>query len=141
MPAKYGDPGPLYTWHIGRNSGCARPSVGAPTTPTPSSVKCRSTPLASRNARWITHPFALWDDPADTSANVDWARSFRRDIAAFATDGVYLNFIGNEGQDRIRAAFGPANYARLAAVKAEYDPANVFRGNQNIAPEAAGRPA
>ena len=102
-----------------------------------------STPLANRNARWITHPFALWDDPADTSANVEWARSFRRDIAAYATDGVYLNFIGNEGQDRIRAAFGPANYARLAAVKAEYDPANVFRGNQNIAPAAApaGRPA
>jgi FAD/FMN-containing dehydrogenase len=93
-----------------------------------------STPLANRDARWVTHPFAVWQDPADTSANVEWAKGFRSDIAAFATDGVYLNFIGNEGQDRIRAAFGPANYARLAAVKAEYDPANVFRGNQNIEP-------
>jgi FAD/FMN-containing dehydrogenase len=95
-----------------------------------------ATPMANRSVRWITHPFALWEDAADTDANVEWARGFRRDIATSATGGVYLNFIGNEGQDRVRAAFGDENYRRLAAVKAEWDPANVFRGNQNIEPAA-----
>jgi FAD/FMN-containing dehydrogenase len=95
-----------------------------------------STPLTHRSAHWITHPFAIWEDPADNEANIAWARGFRRDIARFTTGGTYLNFIGDEGQDRVRAAFGDENYARLAAVKAKYDPDNVFRGNQNIKPAA-----
>ncbi|MGY1618682.1 FAD-binding oxidoreductase [Geodermatophilus sp. SYSU D00691] len=96
-----------------------------------------ATPLARRDAAWITHPFATWSDPADTEVNVAWARNFRRDIARYANGGVYLNFIGAEGQDRIRAAYGPENYARLAAVKRRFDPENVFRGNQNIEPAPA----
>jgi FAD/FMN-containing dehydrogenase len=92
------------------------------------------TPMANRSVRWITHPFAVWEDPADDEPNIAWARSFRRDMARHATGGVYLNFIGDEGQDRIRAAYGPANYERLTRIKAEYDPGNVFRGNQNIQP-------
>jgi FAD/FMN-containing dehydrogenase len=93
-----------------------------------------ATPLTHRNVRWITHPFAMWEDPADTEANIEWARGFRRDIARYTNGGVYLNFIGNEGQDRIRDAFGAGNYDRLAGIKAEWDPENVFRGNQNIQP-------
>jgi FAD/FMN-containing dehydrogenase len=92
------------------------------------------TPMANRSVRWITHPFAVWDDAADDDANIAWARAYRRDIARHTTGGIYLNFIGNEGQDRIRAAYGPANYERLARIKAEYDPGNVFQGNQNIQP-------
>lgn len=93
-------------------------------------------PMALRHSRWVTHPFAVWEDPADDDANIDWARGFRRDIAPFANGGVYLNFIGDEGEDRVRAAFGADNYARLQQVKAEFDPDNVFRGNQNIRPAA-----
>jgi FAD/FMN-containing dehydrogenase len=92
-----------------------------------------ATPL-TRSARWITHPFAVWDDPAATAANIGWARSYRRDIAPYANGGAYLNFMGDEGEDRVRAAFGERKYARLAGIKAEYDPRNVFRGNQNIKP-------
>jgi FAD/FMN-containing dehydrogenase len=92
------------------------------------------TPMANRSVRWITHPFAVWEDPADDDANIAWARAFRRDIARHATGGIYLNFIGNEGQDRVRAAYGSANYERLTRIKAGYDPGNVFRGNQNIQP-------
>jgi FAD/FMN-containing dehydrogenase len=93
-----------------------------------------STPLGNRSARWITHPFAVWESSAGNDANIEWARNFHRDIASHANGGTYLNFLGDEGQDRVRAAFGPENYARLAAVKAAYDPRNVFRGNQNIQP-------
>ena len=93
-----------------------------------------ATPMSNRSVRWISHPFALWEDAKDSEANIEWARAFRRDIAHHASGGVYLNFIGNEGEDRIRAAYGDAKYRRLQHVKAEWDPENVFRGNQNIRP-------
>jgi FAD/FMN-containing dehydrogenase len=93
-----------------------------------------STPMANRSAKWITHPFAVWENSEDNEANIDWTRRFRADISRYASGGIYLNFIGDEGQDRVRAAFGPDNYNRLAAVKAEYDPSNVFKANQNIKP-------
>ena len=93
-----------------------------------------ATPLAHRDAAWITHPFAVWEEPADDEANIAWGKGFRDQIAEHTNGGVYLNFIGNEGQDRIRAAFGEKKYARLADIKAEYDPRNIFRNNQNILP-------
>ena len=86
------------------------------------------------------HPFALWEDPADDERVIGWARGFRDDMRRFSSGGTYLNFIGDEGQDRVRAAFGDEKYARLARIKAQYDPDNVFRGNQNIVP-AAGLPS
>jgi len=93
-----------------------------------------ATPMAHRSVQWLTHPFAVWEDEADDERNIEWARAFRRDIARFTNGGVYLNFIGNEGQDRIRAAYGDAKYERLARLKAEWDPTNRFQGNQNILP-------
>jgi len=51
----------------------------------------------------------------------------------FSTGGVYVNFLGNEGEERVRAAYG-ANYDRLVEVKRRYDPDNVFNMNQNIVP-------
>ena len=92
------------------------------------------TPLTQRDASWVVHPFALWEDEADDEKVIGWARAFRDDIARHASGGVYLNFIGDEGEDRVRAAFGPEKYRRLADIKARYDPDNVFRGNQNIRP-------
>jgi FAD/FMN-containing dehydrogenase len=92
-----------------------------------------ATPL-DRRAAWISHPFAVWQDPLEDVANIEWVRSFRRDIAPWANGGVYLNFIGNEGEGRIRRAFGEERYQRLAEVKRAYDPHNVLRQNQNIAP-------
>jgi FAD/FMN-containing dehydrogenase len=55
----------------------------------------------------------------------------------FLEQGVYVNYLGDEGEGRVRAAYG-ANYQRLAALKQKYDPANLFRMNQNIAPAAGG---
>lgn len=97
-------------------------------------VPDEATPLTNRTVPWITHPFAVWEDPANDAEAIEWARGFRRDIAHHASGGIYLNFIGNEGEDRIRAAFGAAKYSRLQAIKGEWDPQNTFRGNQNISP-------
>ncbi|WP_436700303.1 FAD-binding oxidoreductase [Nocardioides sp. BYT-33-1] len=99
-------------------------------------IDAESTPLGQRGARWVSHPFATWEDAADDDANIAWVREYRRANAAFTTGGVYLNFIGDEGEDRIRAAFGAEKYERLVAIKSEYDPGNVFSGNQNIRPRA-----
>ncbi len=93
-----------------------------------------STPLGQRGATWVSHPFATWENAADDDANIGWVRDYRKANAPFTTGGVYLNFIGDEGDERIKAAFGPEKYDRLAQIKAEYDPGNVFAGNQNIRP-------
>jgi FAD/FMN-containing dehydrogenase len=55
-------------------------------------------------------------------------------MAPFATGGVYLNFEQDEGAEHVRAGFGAEKYARLVALKDKYDPGNLFRINQNIAP-------
>jgi FAD/FMN-containing dehydrogenase len=78
---------------------------------------------------------AQWPDPAETGRNVAWARAFFEAMQPFAARGVYVNDLGEEGADRVKAAYG-ANYDRLAAVKATYDPTNLFRSNQNIRPTA-----
>jgi FAD/FMN-containing dehydrogenase len=93
-----------------------------------------ATPLTHRQVSWITHPFAMWEMDQDANANIEWAKGFRRDIAHHTNGGIYLNFIGQEGEDRIRAAYGTDKYARLQRIKTEWDPGNVFQGNQNIRP-------
>jgi FAD/FMN-containing dehydrogenase len=92
------------------------------------------TPLAHRDAHWITHPYANWERAEDDVANIAWVRDFRTDLAPYAAGGAWLNFVGAEGSARVAAAFGPENYGRLQQVKAEFDPGNLFRGNQNIEP-------
>jgi FAD/FMN-containing dehydrogenase len=54
-------------------------------------------------------------------------------MQAFASGGVYVNYLGEEGPDRVQAAYG-GNYDRLVALKTQYDPTNLFRVNQNIPP-------
>lgn len=99
------------------------------------------TPLAKRDATWVVHPFGVWDDPDEDAANIAWARDFRAALAPHATGGVYLNFIGAEGEERIRAAYGEEKYLRLSAIKAKYDPDNVFQLNHNIKPAASAEGA
>jgi FAD/FMN-containing dehydrogenase len=92
------------------------------------------TPMTNRDAAWVFHPFAVWESADDDEANITWARNSIADMRQFSTGGIYLNFIGNEGSDRVRAAYGDENYERLAAIKGDYDPDNVFHRNQNIKP-------
>jgi FAD/FMN-containing dehydrogenase len=89
--------------------------------------------FANRDAQWNCVPIAIWDDPAEDARNIAWIRGLFDAMRPFASGGVYVNDLGDEGEERIRAAYG-ANFTRLAAVKAKYDPDNIFRANQNIRP-------
>ena len=91
------------------------------------------TPMAKREARWVVHPFCVWDGAERDDEHIAWGRAARDVLAPWRSGGVYLNFVGDEGEDRVRAAFGDA-YERLTAVKEQYDPENLFHGNQNIRP-------
>jgi FAD/FMN-containing dehydrogenase len=94
-------------------------------------------PIPWRTAAWVAHPFGMWSDPAQDERARNWARAVREDLRQWSAGAVYLNFIGEEGPDRLLAGLGAANVRRLGAVKAEWDPANLFRSNHNIRPEQA----
>jgi FAD/FMN-containing dehydrogenase len=92
-----------------------------------------ATASSGRDAAFMLHPIGCWEDPADDERHIGWVRSVSEAMEPYKTGGVYLNFMADE--DRVRAGFGDAKYARLAVIKRKYDPDNVFRFNQNIKPE------
>jgi hypothetical protein len=79
---------------------------------------------------------AVWteDDP-DAHRHIAWARDFCDAMQPHARDRVYVNFLGDEGPDRVRQAYGTEKYNRLVELKRNYDPTNFFRLNQNIPPK------
>ncbi|MFJ8635219.1 FAD-binding oxidoreductase [Streptomyces sp. NPDC093568] len=91
-------------------------------------------PVPYRDAPWAVHPFAIWENPADDERCVSWVRDVRAAARPWSTGAVYLNFIGDEGAERVVAGLGPENTRRLADLKRRYDPDNVFRFNHNIRP-------
>jgi FAD/FMN-containing dehydrogenase len=92
------------------------------------------TAFGQRDAHFNLVVIASWTDPAESDANVAWARGLIAAVQPFTTGGVYFNYLGtDDGADRVRAAAG-RNYERLVEVKRKYDPANMFRYNQNIKP-------
>jgi FAD/FMN-containing dehydrogenase len=96
-------------------------------------VPIAETPYANRDALYDCFPISIWDDPADDEAHIRWARDLWDAMRPFSTGGVYANNLGEEGADRVQAAYGE-NYPRLVAVKNKYDPNNFFSLNQNIRP-------
>jgi FAD/FMN-containing dehydrogenase len=78
----------------------------------------------------------VWRDPDESAEHVTWARDFFAGMQPYAS-GVYVNNLGVEGPDRVKAAYSPATYRRLVTLKRAYDPENVLRINQNIAPAPA----
>ena len=89
--------------------------------------------FSRRDAEFIINVHTRWEQPADDARCVGWARDFFSTMAPHAMGSVYVNFMPDDEGDRVPAAFGP-NYARLATIKAKYDPKNFFRLNQNIQP-------
>ena len=92
-----------------------------------------ATPFAHRDAPFAFSQDAFWDDPQESEANITWVKDFWQAMRAFSPRGAYVNFMADEGEDRIREAYG-GNYDRLVALKRKYDPTNLFHLNQNIKP-------
>jgi hypothetical protein len=89
----------------------------------------------NRDAAAVLNITGSWESADDDAANVEWARAAWRDMRRFSTGGTYINFqTEDEGADRVRAAYGK-NWDRLVAIKAQWDPHNVFRINKNVAPD------
>jgi FAD/FMN-containing dehydrogenase len=76
-----------------------------------------------------------WTDPTTSAANVQWVRDTAEATKPYATGGVYVNFLGEDGEEQVKAAYGE-HFQRLVALKRKYDPTNFFRLNQNIRPTA-----
>ena len=100
-----------------------------------SRVSDTETAVANRSAQYLFSADVTWDDSADDEANIAWTREFWREMHRFSEGGLLLSFpgMGEEGQRLVKAAHGP-NHERLVALKNKYDPANLFRHNQNIRP-------
>jgi hypothetical protein len=76
-----------------------------------------------------------WADPATSAVNIQWVREVASMTEPFATGGVYVNFLGEDGEEQVKAAYG-SHFQRLVALKRKYDPSNFFHLNQNIKPTA-----
>lgn len=100
-----------------------------------SRVAEQATAFAGRNVAHAININAVWSEPDEDEAHMQWARAFFAATEPFSSGGVYVNFLGVEGEERVRAAYG-ANYDRLVQVKTRYDPTNLFRVNQNVRPAA-----
>ena len=91
--------------------------------------------LAYRRAAFNVSAMAVWVDPRDDEANVEWARATAAAIEPWSLGGGYANYMqADEPLERVRAAFGNEAFDRLQALKRRYDPTNVLRRNQNIPP-------
>jgi FAD/FMN-containing dehydrogenase len=94
------------------------------------------TPWSYRHATWSAVIVGVDPDPANKDLITTWARQYWEDLHPYSAGGAYVNFMmESEGEERIRATYRE-NYGRLAQIKSQYDPANFFRVNQNIRPQA-----
>ncbi len=98
-------------------------------------VGSSDTAWAYRDARWGSVFAGVDPEPANVEKIRRWSVDYFEELHPYSAGGAYVNMMMDEGQERVRASYGP-NYDRLARIKASYDPDNVFRVNQNIQPRA-----
>ena len=94
------------------------------------------TAFSYRDANWAEVIVGVDPDPANGAAITTWCKDYFDALHPFSAGGAYVNFMMEEGQERVQASFRE-NYARLAEIKTKYDPTNMFRVNQNIRPASA----
>ncbi len=92
-----------------------------------------ATAFALRGESYVICIVAAWNSSQSGHQHTVWAHAFSKALKPFASSGTYVNFLGDEGEERVRAAYG-VNYERLVALKNRYDPYNFFALNQNIKP-------
>lgn len=95
-------------------------------------IPADATAYPHRDAEYVMNVHARWNGTSDDSTCIEWSREYFDETAPYATGGVYVNFVP-EGEEPLDSAYGP-NYERLVSIKRKYDPNNLFRLNQNIAP-------
>ena len=96
-------------------------------------VPSDATAFGHRDAAYDLIIAAIWSDPAEQDDHIEWAKSFWEAMQPYSTGEVYVNYLSDEGEERVRSAYGH-QWERLVELKRAYDPQNVFRANQNIAP-------
>jgi len=96
-------------------------------------VPADATAFGHRDAAYDLIIAAVWSEPGEQDAHIAWARSFWDAMRPHSTEDVYVNYLSDEGDERVRAAYGH-HYQRLVELKRTYDPENIFRHNQNIKP-------
>ena len=96
-------------------------------------VKNNATAWAYRDAKWSSVIVGVDPDPAKKETITNWAREYWTALHPHSAGGAYVNFMMDEGEERVKATYGK-NFARLQKVKKKYDPRNLFRVNQNIKP-------
>jgi Berberine and berberine like len=94
-----------------------------------------ATPWSYREAVWAEVIVGVDPEPANRERIISWAKDYWQALHPYPAGGAYLNFIMDEGEDRVRTSYRE-NYDRLVAIKNKYDPTNLFRVNQNIQPNA-----
>jgi hypothetical protein len=93
-----------------------------------------ATAVAHREALYNFLIVGMWADAAADTSVIGWVRDLWGALQPFSSGGLYVNYEAEHDVGRVQAAYSPAKYARLATVKATYDPTNLFRLNQNIVP-------
>ena len=96
-------------------------------------VPSDATAFAHRTSRIMVNIAAFYEGPEDKKVREEWVAGFTAALEQ-EDSGAYVNFLVDEGEERIRAAYPGATWDRLAAIKGRYDPTNLFRLNQNIPP-------
>ncbi len=92
-----------------------------------------ATAMGWRGAKWAVHVLGEWPDPSENDEQIAWVRKVAAAIQPWAQKGAYLNYLMDEGEQRVKDSFG-AHYRRMEELKNKYDPTNFFRLNQNIKP-------
>ena len=122
---RYGSevPTPLSTMHLYPIDGAVH------------QVGNNDTAFSYREATWSSVYFGCDPDPANAERITEWTKEYWAALHPYSAGGAYVNFMMDEGQERIRATYRD-DFERLVEIKNEYDPTNLFRVNQNIRPTA-----
>jgi FAD/FMN-containing dehydrogenase len=115
-------PGPQFELHVHLMGGAA------------ARVPADASAFPHRDAPFVLNLISRWQDPSQDAEALAWGRDTYAAVQEHTTGGAYINFLDDEGADRVRDAYGPGTWERLQAVKATYDPDNALHRNQNVAP-------